>query len=181
MSSTEFRPFPKVPRLNRQMVITEKVDGTNGVIHIWDDLSILVGSRNRWLSPEKGKDNFDFARWVEERKDALISCLGPGTHYGEYFGRNYGMLDRHFALFNTKRWSIDNTRSVPGLTVVPVLYEGLFDTQVIASVLLGLQMGGSVMVPNYRAPEGIMVYHVAAGHYFKVTVEHDEEWKGKRL
>lgn len=29
----EFIPFPKIPRLNRDVVITEKLDGTNG--HIW--------------------------------------------------------------------------------------------------------------------------------------------------
>ena len=29
-----FKPFNKIPRLNRLCTITEKIDGTNGIIHI---------------------------------------------------------------------------------------------------------------------------------------------------
>ena len=32
----EFVPFPKIPRLYKECVITEKIDGTNGVIYITD-------------------------------------------------------------------------------------------------------------------------------------------------
>ena len=32
----EFRPFGKIPRLNREVIITEKIDGTNGQILILD-------------------------------------------------------------------------------------------------------------------------------------------------
>lgn len=28
----EFKEFPKIPRLNREFTITEKIDGTNGCI-----------------------------------------------------------------------------------------------------------------------------------------------------
>ena len=34
---TEFQPFPKIPRLSREIVITEKIDGTNAQILITDD------------------------------------------------------------------------------------------------------------------------------------------------
>ena len=65
----EFQPFPKIPRLNREIVITEKIDGTNGVIHVADDLTVTAGSRNRWLTIEK--DNFGFAKWVAENAEEL--------------------------------------------------------------------------------------------------------------
>ena len=34
MTEPEFKPWPKISRYNRDIVITEKIDGTNGAIHI---------------------------------------------------------------------------------------------------------------------------------------------------
>ena len=34
---TEFQEFPKIVRLSRQAIITEKIDGTNGCIFIGED------------------------------------------------------------------------------------------------------------------------------------------------
>lgn len=45
-----FEAFPKIPRLNREIVITEKLDGTNAVIHIGEDDVITAGSRSRYRS-----------------------------------------------------------------------------------------------------------------------------------
>ncbi len=84
MSETEsFPAFPSIPRLKRQSTITEKIDGTNGLIFISDEGVIRAGSRNRWITP--GDDNYGFARWVDEHK-AELANLGPGHHYGEYWG-----------------------------------------------------------------------------------------------
>ena len=66
----EFIGFPKMARLSREMVITEKIDGTNVSIYIpgmadaalTPGVPFLVGSRTRWITPEN--DNFGFARWA---------------------------------------------------------------------------------------------------------------------
>lgn len=42
-----FEEFPKIGRLSRDMVITEKIDGTNGCIGIGDNGEFFVGSRSR--------------------------------------------------------------------------------------------------------------------------------------
>ena len=63
--NTEFTPFPSIPRLFREIVITEKIDGTNACVHIAEDgVTVTAGSRNRWLTLED--DNYGFARWVAE-------------------------------------------------------------------------------------------------------------------
>ena len=56
----EFRKFNKIARLSREIVVTEKIDGTNGLIAIGEDGEFQVGSRNQWITPEN--DNFGFAR-----------------------------------------------------------------------------------------------------------------------
>ena len=72
---TDFLEFRKIPRLSRTVVITEKIDGTNGCIYIGEDGDFLVGSRTRWITPET--DNHGFARWCVENKEELLK-LGPG-------------------------------------------------------------------------------------------------------
>lgn len=42
----EFVEFPKIARLSREIIVTEKIDGTNGVIYVGDDGEVLVGSRS---------------------------------------------------------------------------------------------------------------------------------------
>ena len=100
----EFRKFDKIARLSREIVVTEKIDGTNGLIAIGEDGEFQVGSRNQWITPEK--DNAGFARWAYEHKDELMQ-LGKGFHYGEWWGqgiqRGYGLDEKRFSLFNTSR------------------------------------------------------------------------------
>src|SRR5690606_23517611 len=89
---------------------------------------IYAGSRNRWLTPDK--DNFGFARWVAERAEALIPVLGPGLHYGEWWGkgiqRGYGVENKRFSLFNTARWADQHQRPdwPEDVYVVPILGRG---------------------------------------------------------
>ena len=67
---TEFHTFNKIPRLSRECVITEKLDGTNAQILITEDKKLYAGSRNRWLI-ENGvlvSDNFGFGAWVLQNK-----------------------------------------------------------------------------------------------------------------
>ena len=44
---TEFQTFNKIPRLSRDCVITEKLDGTNAQILITENKKLYAGSRNR--------------------------------------------------------------------------------------------------------------------------------------
>jgi hypothetical protein len=71
----KFIAFPKMARLSREVIISEKIDGTNAQILITNDGQMLVGSRTRWITPEQ--DNHGFARWAYEHKEELLQ-LGPG-------------------------------------------------------------------------------------------------------
>jgi len=48
----EFLPFGKIPRLLRDIIITEKLDGTNASVTITEEGEIYAGSRNRYITPE---------------------------------------------------------------------------------------------------------------------------------
>ena len=62
--------------------------------------------------------------------------------------------------------------------MVPVLYEGVFSSDVIDKTIEDLRVNGSRAVPGFMKPEGLIVYHAAARSLFKVTVERDEVPKG---
>ena len=176
----DFLPFPKIARLNRRIVITEKIDGTNAQIFIDEAGNVRAGSRNRWLTPEA--DNFGFAASVERHKTELLK-LGPGRHFGEFWGsgiqRGYGENSKHFSLFNTTRW--EGASDLPSCCrVVPVLYRGPFSEAAIIDCLDALRVRGSVAAPGFLKPEGIVIYHTAANQCFKVTLEKDEEHKSKQ-
>lgn len=49
---TPFAAFPSIARLCRDMIVTEKIDGTNAQVHITEDGQVLAGSRSRWITPE---------------------------------------------------------------------------------------------------------------------------------
>ena len=169
-----FETFDKIPRLFRTCVITEKIDGTNAQIYIGEDGSFLAGSRNRWLAPTKGADNHGFATWASEHRDELME-LGPGRHYGEWWGqgiqRRYDLKEKRFSLFNVHKWKDERPSCCD---VVPVLYEGPFDTHSVILTIAQLRRNGSIAAPGFMNPEGVVVYHKAAGKLFKATVENDE-------
>lgn len=175
----EFREFEKIPRLSRECIITEKIDGTNGLIYIGEDGEFLTGSRTRWITPEM--DNHGFSRWAHEHREELMK-LGPGFHYGEWWGqgiqRNYGLTEKRFSLFNVSRWEDENVRP-KCCHVVPVLCRGPFDTTIIKGALEDLVEYGSCAAPGFMKPEGVVIYHVAGRLYFKKTIEKDDEPKGK--
>lgn len=180
----EFQPFQKIARLTRECTITEKIDGTNASIVITEDGQFLTGSRTRWITPED--DNYGFAKWAQTNRDELMR-LGVGQHFGEWWGqgvqRNYSQTRKRFSLFNTHKWSDDTVRPAC-CDVVPILYQGMFDDyEVMKGVklaLVKLREQGSVAAPGFMKPEGIVIYHHAAGFYFKKTLDKDEEWKGKQ-
>jgi len=159
-----------------------------------------VGSRNRWLT--LADDNFGFAKWAYDHTSELFN-LGEGHHFGEWWGsgiqRNYGFKngERFFSLFNAGRWvehdkptyaiKNSNPTAPPKFTehapacckVVPILYEGIFDTAFVNSTLTILGSSGSKAAAGFRNPEGIIVYHKAAGVGFKMTLDNDDQPKGQ--
>lgn len=174
----EFVAFRKTPRLFRDMVVTEKIDGTNASITITEDGQIRAGCRTRYVTPGKTTDNYGFAAWVEANKTELLK-LGPGRHFGEWYGkginRGYGLQDKRFALFNV---SIDRSSAPNCVEFVPVLFSGAFSTRVVEDCLQRLAEFGSVAVPGFRPAEGVVIYHKAGGVLFKATILHDEKPKG---
>jgi hypothetical protein len=174
----DFQAFPKIPRLNRECVITEKIDGTNAQVFITEDLEVHAGSRNRFVTPEN--DNYSFAKWVQDNSEEL-KALGPGNHYGEWWGkgiqRGYSLTGKQFSLFDVGRWTADNPP--PSCCfVVPLLYRGPFSTERVAQVVEELRITGSMASQGFMEPEGIIVYHEAARQMFKVLLENDDVPKG---
>lgn len=174
---SEFEPFAKIARLNREVVITEKIDGTNGVVAIGEDGSFRVGSRSRWITPDD--DNYGFARWAYEHRDELMQ-LGPGRHFGEWWGlgiqRNYSQTRKRFSLFNTERWGTERPACCD---VVPIIYQGMWTPGAAPNAIKHLRENGSLAAPGFTKPEGIVIWHTAARILLKVTLEKDEEPKGK--
>jgi len=201
--AAEFHAFTKIPRFNRPFTITEKIDGTNGVLcidvgykdfdaqdvnalSVYTDegtFALRAGSRKRWINPSQ--DNHGFAQWAWDNAKELVLGLGEGTHYGEWWGsginRGYGLAkgEKHFSLFNTNRWNPDNTPDC--VSVVPVLFQGVTSADInsgISGTLGGLRKFGSFAADGFMKPEGIVVYHKAANQMFKVTLEGDDLPKG---
>lgn len=176
----EFQKFPKVSRWSREVVVTEKIDGTNGQIHVMEDGAVFAGSRSQYLLPFQN-DNFGFGRWVHEHSEEL-RALGPGRHFGEWWGqgiqRSYGLKEKRFSLFNVGRWNAE-TPPPACCGTVPVLYKGPNVQAEIERCLEALAFGGSAAAPGFTKPEGIVIFHTAANMCFKKTIEKDAEPKSK--
>jgi hypothetical protein len=177
----EFKPFPKIIRLSRACVVTEKLDGTNAQITITEDGQFLTGSRNQWITPEK--DNYGFSKWAHANKEELLK-LGVGSHFGEWWGqgiqRGYGLKEKRFSLFNVSKWSDESLRPAC-CHVVPDLAHCQFDdVQVFEQCLRVLTNEGSHASPGFMRPEGIVIFHVPGNTLFKKTIEGDGQPKGKQ-
>ena len=194
---TEFTAFPKIARLRRDCIITEKIDGTNACIRITDEGEFLTGSRNRWITPDD--DNYGFSRWAHEHKSELMT-LGVGTHFGEWWGsgcqRGYGLKrgEKRWSLFNVVRWCPYGQEPQRILTqdtriekwqdilpscchLVPLMFRGTFDTARVDEAISELRKNGSKAAPEFMRPEGVVCFHVAANIGFKTTLEKDTERK----
>lgn len=200
-----FEAFPKIARLNREIVITEKIDGTNAQVivdpvnvsheeyektygavpllytYTPDNIPVAIwaGSRSKLIYPGK-QDNAGFAGWVLQNGVELAK-LGPGRHFGEWWGqgiqRRYGLQEKRFSLFNVGRWNVDNVPKC--VHVVPTLYVGPFSQKEIEACVEELLMEGSHAAPGFKDAEGVVVYHTAADQLFKVTCKDDEKPKGQ--
>lgn len=175
-NNIEFQSFRSLERFEQPVIITEKIDGTNAQIVISEHMpeeegappffNVRAASRNRWITPED--DNYDFAAWVKQHEQLLIETLGVGRHFGEWYGsgigRNYGLKERYLALFNTNRWGLihESKRTQEfldaGIRVVPTLHNESYKEGMIASAMDNLQAGGSIAIPGFMQPEGIVIY-----------------------
>lgn len=200
IQAVEFVEFPKIARLSRQCIVTEKIDGTNGMICITESGAMLVGSRTRWITPEN--DNYGFAAWARDNRDELLK-LGPGRHYGEWWGngiqRGYGLPkgDKRWSLFNVSRWCLagETPQRIPTgdpriekyqevlpacCHLVPVIWRNInFDMLDYGQVISALREYGSHAAPGFMKPEGIVVFHVSGNVGFKKTIEKDEAHKSQ--
>jgi hypothetical protein len=191
----EFTEFDKISRLNREVIVTEKIDGTNGQVHIRlaegselelgydtqievDGLPcyIRAGSRNRWVLHLGSDDNNGFGRWVHANAHQL-AALGAGTHFGEWWGsgiqRKYGLAEKRWSLFNVSRW----TDSRPDCChVVPIVNRGIGFHAVYEAIDI-LKTEGSKAAPGFMKPEGVVAFHVHSRSLFKMTIEKDQEHK----
>ena len=175
----DFVEFAKIGRLSREIIITEKIDGTNGVVFIGEDGSFKVGSRTRWLGADG--DNFGFGLWAHTHREELM-LLGPGRHFGEWWGqgiqRKYGLGEKRWSLFNVSRWNEGNPPPAC-CHVVPTLWRGDFDTREILRVMEELRIDGSRAAPGFMKPEGVVIYHAQANVLFKKTFDGDAAGKGR--
>ena len=129
----EFQGFSKIPRLFRDIVITEKIDGTNAQItvinlqqmadennisvgHWMDKVNLYqypymaVGQEYALLAGSRKRyismdnDNHGFGKWVSDKREELVK-LGHGKHFGEWWGQG---IQRGYGL-KEKRFSLFNT------------------------------------------------------------------------
>lgn len=164
----EFKSWPKIPRYkNERIIITEKIDGSNGAVIVTESGEVYAQSRNRIIRPDSSDDNFGFGTWVDQNKSDLYH-LGRGHHFGEWWGsgiqRKYGMPNKVFSLFNTFR----PVESLPPcVRNVPVLGED------IEEALELLKTKGSQAAPGFMKPEGIVIFSTLHKTRYKIIIEED--------
>lgn len=194
MKETDFVDFPKLARLSREAIITEKIDGTNACIFIYplvleenkkdpniittmDGFTVRAGSREKWINLSE-QDNLGFGNWVKFHAEELVRGLGEGRHTGEWWGRGigrgYNMKEKVFSLFNVDRWKDDRPACC---RVVPELGRGIFNTEVVDAVLDTLKLTGSLASPGFMNPEGVIVWHVLGDVGFKKTLDKHDQHK----
>jgi hypothetical protein len=187
----EFKSFEKIDTYRRvSMTITQKIHGSNAQISIMpnmltsqtgeeqqDGWIVQAGSRNRFLYPED--DNYGFARFVKDNEIALIDFLGPGKHFGEWAGPGInsgeGLKEKTFVLFDVDRY--DKTKALPPQTsLVPVLFRGKIDHEIVEATMTQLKTHGSVLVPGFMRAEGIVV-SIGGKRYKHVFDSEETKWK----
>ncbi len=173
----EFKSFPKITPIGKViMSITQKIHGTNAQVFIFKDgngeMQLRVGKRSQFITPEN--DNFGVARFVYDRREEFIEKLGEGRHYGEWAGPGIntgeGLIEKTFCLFNWRRWK---DQPLPDrTTTVPLLYHGGLSVTAINEAMEKLKTEGSLLVPGYMKPEGIVIE--IGGTFYKNVFDVEE-------
>lgn len=193
----EFVEWKKIYRLHREWEITEKIDGSNGVLY-WSDevnsplrlaevdgLALFAGSRNRWLSEDA--DNFGFAKWAVANAAALRG-LGPGYHFGEWMGlgiqRGYGLPDRRFLLFDFARHEKLQAEAGWTIPVGAVPFLGMAHGEFLnekAQETVTLLRGKGSFINDFPKAEGIVIRHTQSNARFKILLDGDNQPKSMTM
>jgi hypothetical protein len=154
-----FTEFDKISRLNREVIVTEKIDGTNGQVHI---------------RPAAGDS-------LEMGYDTQIDVNGE-PHY-----IRAGLSEKRWSLFNVGRWRDPCDMLAPAsavlvpqcCNVVPIIAVGTgFDA--VYQAIKDLRDKGSYAAPGFTKPEGVVAFHTHSRALFKMTIEKDTEHKWER-
>ncbi len=199
----DFKGWGFTTRENKNKTITEKIDGTNGCIVIYNG-KVSAQSRKRIITPDD--DNYGFARWVYDNAGALMDTLGFGYHYGEWFGEGIqknplGIEGKRFALFHPTKYTEANgfeLSKVDGLETVPLLHHGQCDVWTIPNIMQDLDTYGSKVVGAARTAinvpgieevafhraadaEGIIIWNNETKTRTKMLLENDafHKWEQK--
>lgn len=192
----QFKGWGSTPRWHKGLTITEKINGTNAAIVIYNG-QVKAQSRKRMITPDD--DNFGFAKWVYDNAGALTDTLGYGYHYGEWFGPGIqknplGVESKRFALFHATKYTEDNgyeLNKVDGLETVPLLFHGQADLFTVAHTVenlatFGTRVEGAATQEivevfagedgSYTVKakaEGVIVWHKETKQNYKILLEDD--------
>ena len=187
----QFKGWGSTPRWHKGLTVTEKINGTNACVLIYDG-QVKAQSRKRMITPDD--DNYGFAKWVYDNAGVLMDTLGYGYHYGEWFGEGIqknplGIEGKRFALFHATKYTEDNgyeLNKVDGLETVPLLFHGQANYMTLAEVIEDLENHGSKVPgakfvrngydhePDVYAPaEGVIVWHKETQQKYKILLEDD--------
>lgn len=184
---SDFPKFPSIERFdNLRCFITEKIDGTNGLIEV-SCQGVKFGSRNKWLS--NGDDNFGFYAYFSQYVDDMVAWYhrnAPGYNwepvriYGEWFGkgiqRGYDLKERKFMPFSYGLAEDIEGVFAPNIVLPEFLYQGKFSREVLNNCMNSLKEEGSQVVPGYMKPEGVVVYFPDYEFSLKETFD-GPKWK----
>lgn len=176
-----FEAWPKTKHVDKvlgSVIVTEKIDGTNACLVFDDNGEMFAQSRNRIITP--GTDNQGFARWAYHNQEELFHILGPGRHFGEWWGRSigrkYNMEHNVFSVFNVGRFykaepgdplNSMSTRAATSsifdqVSAVPHIYTGEYNSAEMQAAINDLRLTGSkasaVYGIDYKDPEGVCFY-----------------------
>lgn len=186
MSTANYNSFPSIERLeNIYCIISEKIDGTNGLIEI-NETNVRFGSRNRYISfsdDNAGFANFfkDYeARFKDAAKDITTDESYPLRIYGEWFGRGiqrgYGLKDKFFMPFSFFYGEKLIEYQVPNVIAPNIMYTGKFSMEVVSACMQQLKLNGSGIVKGYKQPEGIVIFFPKYNFRLKETFD-GAKWK----
>src|SRR5712692_7301269 len=128
--------------LENEVVVEEKVDGTNVGLSVANTGRLRAQSRGSFVSRETKSAQFKpFFRWMEARQDALIRTLGPHLIlFGEWcfavHSVHYTKLPDWFLAFDVYNrsndcfWSVERRDALVrdlGIASVPLIARGRFD------------------------------------------------------
>ena len=88
----DFVAFRKIPRLFREVVVTEKIDGTNACIRISAEGAVIVQSRKRVITPED--DDRRLSVVIEGEETAPRTITATPQPLAELVGRQLSDRDR---------------------------------------------------------------------------------------